>query len=517
MHCRRGLHRTVLLRPTVNGQHQRQSPRLIVEYNYLPDHQTMNSRLNQSPAQATGTTRRQVCAVFLLALLVKAAIYLFDPHARFFFGDSASYLHAAITDWVPGDRSPTLPIVIGYTAVAARSMTVWIILQSVVGALICASVFWLLGNSLNVRRDLAISAALLLAVEPLQLYYERSLMAEALGTGLLMAMLCCQILYLRQRRWPWLIIAALAGVAAVSMRLSLLPTVLVLSALTPFCLLFAPTFARPSTRTLVIHALIASIATWGSHDLYKRWSGQRMGVEPGYTADEGYFRLGWLAPLVKPEHLDRLGIDGRLLADVPSDTQDRRSREWQIWNEQGLINLVRQHGGEHGPRIADKISKRILREQPVQVLSLAVQTLGDHFDTPYARGRMDNDLGSNPAPATFAERARQALDVDASDWRHLDAPVSRWLQSSRLGLSLGYFALLILAPILLWQAWRETSPALALIAASAVGLTVSYALFGHILVFRYLHPMTPVLLALMAVLIDRLYRWYRQGRSSEMS
>lgn len=459
------------------------------------------------PMPGPAALARIAAAIVFLKLVVLAL----DPEIRFFFGDSASYVHAALTGWVPPDRSPTYPMLL-HSMGGQGGLVRLLLAQTAIGALSCLLVWALLVGPLRVRPALAAGAALLLAVEPMQLYYERSVMAETAGTACLLGMLAALAAGLQLRRPPWLVVAAGLGVAAVSLRVSLLPVVLVLSALAPLLWLLADRAARPGRGPLAACLALALLSTWAGHHLYRGWYGQVAGVAPAWIADEPWFRLGWLAPLVDGTHLARLGLEPALLATVGPPLRDRRAREAQIWSPDGLVNVLRRAGGDQGPRIAGKIAKRIQRERPMAVVGLGLATLGDHFDGSYARDRMGNDLGRHTvASAAFIDRVRTHYGHDASDWRHDRAPVTRAFESARPAYTL---ALLLAFPAgawLLWLAWRRRDPVAALPALALLGLAVAYVLFSHILVYRYLHPLVPVLLVTLAVLADR------PGRSSGSS
>lgn len=457
-----------------------------------------------APQPPLATTAALAAAV----VLAKLAVLAIDPEIRFFFGDSASYVHAALTGWVPPDRSPTYPLLLQSMG-GQGGLFRLLLAQTAIGVLACLLAWTLLVGPLRVRPGLAAAATLVLAVEPMQLYYERSVMAETAGTACLLAMLAALAACLERRNAVWLAAAAALGVAAVSLRVSLLPVVLVLTALTPLLWLLAARQARPGRLALLACLGLAVALTAGAHHAYRAWYGALSGSAPGWIADEAWFRLGWLAPLVGPAHLERLGLDPALLARVGPPLADRRAREAQIWSPDGLVPLLRQAAGAQGPRIAGKIAKRIQRERPVAVIGLGLATLGDHFDGPYARDRMANDLGRHTAAsAAFIERVRGHYGHDASDWRHDRAPVTRAFESARPAYTAALLASFPAGAVLLWLAWRRRDPVAALPALALLGLASAYVLFSHVLVYRYLHPLLPVLLVTLAVLADR------PGRSS---
>ena len=98
--------------------------------------------------------------------------------------------------------------------------------QSLCGVLTALLLARIACIDLGADRRLAAALACLLALDPAQLFYERMVMAESLGTLNLIAMIACGFAYLRRQWWPWLLGVALFGIATVALRMSLLPVVL---------------------------------------------------------------------------------------------------------------------------------------------------------------------------------------------------------------------------------------------------------------------------------------------------
>jgi len=84
-----------------------------------------------------------------------------------------------------------------------------------------------LAKHLHVATPLAFAAGILCALEPIQLLYERYVMAEAVSLFVFALYLVAIFRYLQQPRLTMLSLVQLLGVTAVSLRLSFLPVVLV--------------------------------------------------------------------------------------------------------------------------------------------------------------------------------------------------------------------------------------------------------------------------------------------------
>ena len=436
--------------------------------------------------------RRPLLWLFLTVLLLKLALLAIDPQVRFFFGDSESYLASAESGWIPPDRSFTYPYLIRATAVATHWLPALAIAQSICGALTAVVLFYLLTNPFRLDRRIAWVVAVLFSVGPEQLFYERMIMAEASGTLMLALSLFCGFLYLRRRGWPWLCLSALCGIAAVSLRMSLLPVVLGLTLLPVFASAFDTDSqtARSRLRQLAGHALIAVIAAGLLHTGYKHWRLHEHGGmrKPDYILYGGYFKLGLVAPLVKPKHLEGLNLPADLLSRDPFPLTDPRLRETQLWADKGLINLIRKSAGdEEGNRIAGKIAKRAIRDNPLGLLRLAFLTTTDYFNWGQIKPRLNDDLGNRQPDADFAEKLRKNYGFDYPAKNAVRSPIYAWFEISAPWLIL---CLLILGPLgiaTMLAGWRDARSASLLLGLVSLGAVAAHVLFSHIISFRYLH------------------------------
>ena len=251
-----------------------------------------------------------ILAAALCAL--KLALLGVDPTVRYFLGDSASYLHSALTGWIPPDRSFLYGWILRVSAVATHQIMAVTLLQSLFGVATACLVFAIARCDLGLGRRASAGLALLLAIEPAQLFYERMLMAESAGTLCLIAMIAAGLAWLRRPHWLWPGLWALAGILAVALRMSLLPVVLGFALLPPLVAWLAGHPAAPRRR-LAAHLALAALATLCAHKAYQHLYGRLAPSRPDYIADSGYFRLGLVAPLVTPAQVARVGLPPDLL------------------------------------------------------------------------------------------------------------------------------------------------------------------------------------------------------------
>lgn len=464
------------------------------------------------PKSAAVVSARSLWWLFAAILLLKLVLLAVDPQVRFFFGDSESYLHSAESGWIPPDRSFVYPYLIRATAVATHWLPALAIAQSICGVLTAIILFYLLAAAFGLDRRIAGAIAVLFSVGPEQLFYERMMMAEASGTLMLALSLLCGFQYLRRLDWRWLCAGALFGILAVSLRMNLLPVVLGFSVLPILVAGFGAADApvRPPWRRLAAHALIAVAATGLLHVGYMHWrSHLHPGMKkPDYIAYGGYFKLGLVAPLVKPEHLRGLGLPDDLLARDAFALDDPRKRESQLWQPNGLVDLIRRSAGdEGGNRLAGKIAKRAIRDNPLGLLRLALLTTTDYFNAAEVRPRLADDLGTRRPEEEFSARLRKNYGFDYPASRALSSPAYAWFQIGAPWLILCLLALAPLGVATMLLGWRPARSPSLLLGLASLGVVAAHVLFSHIISFRYLHAFPFFLLinggALIALFAQR--------------
>jgi hypothetical protein len=429
----------------------------------------------------------------LLALLVaiKALVLLADPTVRYFLGDSATYIHAALVGEPPPDRSYTYPLLIRAIAVPARSLVPLLVFQAACGIATALLVFAILRDAFALGTRFALAVAVLVAIGPEQLFYERMVMAEAAGLLAFTAMLAAGFAFVRRGRWPFLLAVVVAGVLTVSFRLSLLPVVLGFAPLPPLLRWIA--LGLPRGRGLAIlgsNLVLAVGATLGAHALYKTWYGHLLPGRADYIAYSGYFRIGLVAPLLEPKDLAGLGLPSDFLDRIEPPYRDPQTREAQIWARGGLVNALRRSLGDvEGNRAARKIATRAIKRDPAGFAKLGAETLGGYFDPHTALRRMNDDLGLRAPGADFAAVLAGALgDPDAASSPTQETLAFRYFRASRWWLTACLFALPLLAIATGVAGWRtrDRAPAL-LLALVSFGAFAAEALFSHIVSYRYLH------------------------------
>lgn len=469
---------------------------------------SVRAPVRNAPATTPASTRWLVIVSTLFGIvLIKLCLLMLDPQVRLFMGDSGTYLFSAITRGVPSDRSFTYPLLIRMITSRSDSLFSLLLLQTGFGAAVAAGVLGILHFGLRARLGVSAAAALLVTIEPSQLFYERMIMTEAASTFCLVAMTCITLLYVRSGRLFWLFVAIFSGVVLASLRVGMVPVALSMPAAAVLILGLlrgAGDTPRLDTRRLLVHLLAAVVVTWGCHDAYKRLYGRGCHSKPAYIQDAGIFRLGLVVPLLKPAHFEGTGVDPAVLDRVKLPLDDPFYREAHIWSPNGLVAALREEVGPRTREVAGMLADRAIHDDPFGLLRMGLITFRDYFDTAKRVERMRSDLGIGELPnAKTLQLLRDRFHYDYASVAELDTPIFDYFEHASWWLIACLFLLAPLAvAMLLLERRNQPGPSL-LLALLALGLVVGQLLCSHIVSFRYVHPLPVLFLLFLAAVIDR--------------
>ena len=159
--------------------------------------------------------------IFALNFLLLAL----DPLPKLFMGDSASYLHTALSGGVPLDRSFLYGYVIRWSSLWAGTLTSLLILQTFLGAVTAILVAVICRAIFGLASGLSYLFGLVCSLDPLQLVWQRYVMTETVSLFFYALMLLFSFFYLKQRRLWQLVIFQILSVVVISFRMSYLPIV----------------------------------------------------------------------------------------------------------------------------------------------------------------------------------------------------------------------------------------------------------------------------------------------------
>jgi hypothetical protein len=462
---------------------------------------------------AAASARLQLLPALLAIVAVKTLILILDANPRFFLWDSVTYLQGAIGGALPRDRSFLYSLLIEAIAVPSHSLLALVIAQTLAGVVSALLVYLILRVFLNVRFGFALAAALVFAIEPSQLFYERMVMAEAFGGMFWLAFVTLALAYMRDGRSAWLLPVALAGILAVSFRLNGTAVVVIVSSLLPLLRMWFKRGSASTTnaRRLAMQLGLAIACTLVLHVGYRHIVAEVAHTQPGYIGTEGLFMLGFVAPAIEQDDFRDTGCSADVLTRLSRPLKDPRTREYQLWGEHGLWAAMQSDC----PRpegtasvVAHRASRRILGE----VVPMAFSTVAQYFDDTEATWRMNSDLGRKGVlPLELINIASKFFLFDVRPIAFTDTLTSVWFEHSRWWLT-GCFLLAPFLAVALWWRMRRDADAgeAKLLALILIGLFCTQFLLSPVIVFRYLHPFPPMMIICAATMLARRFLQTRQ-------
>jgi hypothetical protein len=470
---------------------------------------------------AAECVRLRIVPALLAIVAVKVLILVADANPRFFLWDSVTYLQGAIGGPLPRDRSFLYSLLIGSVAAPVHSLGALVLAQTLAGAASALLVYFILRFFFALRFGLALAAALLLAIEPSQLFYERMVMAEAFGGVLWLGFVTLLLAYLRDGRALWLPLVACAGILSVSFRLNGTAIILIVSCALPLLrAAFTKTFAtmlasRPARRQLALHLALAVGCTLAVHSGYRQIVAEVAHTKPGYIGTEGLFMLGFVAPAVERKDFADTGCSTDLLSKIQRPLRDSRTREYQLWGEAGLWAAM-QHDCPQPEAAADLVAHRASHRILGWVLPMAFNTVGQYFDDAESTWRMNSDLGRKGIlPLELINIASKFFLLDVRPIAFTDTLTSVWFEHSRWWMTACFLLAPLFAGALLLVTRRDRDATYArMLALVMIGSFLSQFLLSPVIAFRYLHPFPPLMILSAAVLAAR---WHSQRSAAPRS
>jgi hypothetical protein len=459
---------------------------------------------------------------FLLLLGgIKSVLLLLDPIPKLFFGDSGFFILIAVTGFIPEDRSFVYGYVIRLATLFTDTLTPLLVLQTAASAACAILLVFALRKYFHVVPPLAFAAGILYALEPLQLLYERYVMAESVSLFMFALYLLAILGYLVHPRLPKLGLIQCLGVAVISLRFSFLAVVLVNALCLPVLASrplartrgpHRPTrpwhgYPRPRVRfarLLLLHLGVSLGATFAMHHVYKQTYATLSGQPPGYHSTDGFQLAAAWAPVIRPDDFPLPALRPRIFAHLAYDLQDRAARSDHLFKYGGLISTIR----EALPTLADAnraaktTALHALQRNPLGVARLAWETALDYFRVDIIHATMQNDLAMDAPQLAFYQQYQQwyghyyRLPFQGAQ------PMT--LTKHYYAVALPWYWLLLLTPLLcvaggLGTPGRVRRMLLAVLLVASACLVTTTAL-TVIPIVRYLHPVAWLVFFPLAVL-----------------
>jgi hypothetical protein len=473
---------------------------------------------NKGPStRVTTSLRRELVLLALAAVAIRCAILALDHRPRFFLGDSESYLETAFGRWIPNDRSWIYGLAINALFRLTRSLTSLFMLQSLASAVLCWTVA-ALSRLAGVRTWVAWLSLLVLSLDPLLLYYDRSIMTDAPAAAAVGVGVVLTVLGMRSgARWSWAASAICLG-AAIWLRTAVLPLVLWVPA---FAVARGLMQVRGSIRLggarrairehLAGPALLAglvSVCLLACAII----TGRVTRSPPSLNPKAGYFLLGVVAPILEPTDFRRLGVADPAALLGNTHHRERTLRNCQVFcpNElAGQLELAFGGDWRKVSRAGTVLARRSIQRDPIGFARLFAAQAEEYLSfSPYRR-QFNVAFGMEPRLTdrlvrSIGQKADDPVDVDSPS---RPSPVLSWLDRSLSWATLLCWLALLLPvaaiPVLLRVAgpWRGGMVLL----ATSIWITLGFLIaLSPELVPRYLLPLTPLVVALAALAAEHV-------------
>lgn len=436
----------------------------------------------------------------LILVVIKVVWFCLDHALRLYMGDSMTYLHTAVNLTGTGGRSFVYGWLLRGFALPFGVPEAVVGVQALWSLLTCLALFTFLRLSLGLGFLAAAFPSWLLATEPAQVFLERMLMAETIGLLALVSTLLVFSRYLATGDLRWFLLGALGGLAATAFRTNFLPVAIGL-ALVALVLHAWFSRKRDPARALALHVSIAVAMLATSHFAYMHLYGRVTNSTPGYLAYTGMMRIGLVAPLIKPNHFDGTGVSGEVLSRVGRPLEDHWQRGHHIWEEDGLWQALQRETAS-AEEVARTITGRAMRDNPVGLLRINLETLGGYFDASRRHWRMLDDLGTIPPSPEDLRQIRAWTGWDMRGRHELESPAQRLFANSGWWLTACLFVLPVLSVLTIVLGLRHPRSAqFLLLGLASAGMFASHLLFSHIVSFRYIHPLPWFVFANLAAIM----------------
>jgi hypothetical protein len=411
---------------------------------------------------------REWCLFVLGILAVKFLLLILDPLPKFYLGDSFSYIYTATSGWIPSDRSYFYGYVIRWLALWTASLTPLLIVQVCLGSVVAVTAAWICWTIFELPRWVSFLLGLACCLDPLQLFWERTVMTETISLFFYALVLHRSFIYIKKRRIFDLLLVQVLSVLLIGFRMSYLALVVILSLALPI-LAFLPLFLSDHNRPFLVsrdwpfrmsrklhnaigHCVISVVAMLLLHHTYKMANGFFSKREPDYLYGTGFHLLSFWAPALQPED----ATDPRLAQLISQGDEfrikDVYARPNQRFSDGYLIDrwCRLEPNAVKANRIAKQTALRTLEHHPAEVGLLAWRSYADYWGVGAMKhyARLDLEMGSltQAEVAELASRFHQA--ITSPNLAAEPVTFSKWYYVS----AYGYYFVVLLLPLISFAA-----------------------------------------------------------------
>lgn len=471
---------------------------------------------------------RPAVAVFvrcaLVAGAIKGVLLLIDHTPRYFFGDSGVYIATDLDRPVDAARSWLYGVSINPLTDTFDSLAPILVVQSACGVVICAVIGTLAVVVFDCARRTALVLAALLAVEPLSLWYERSIMAELPGTLAWVLSITLALQVVRRPRPAAGVASSVAATLAVALRSAFSAPVAALGVLC-IGLALGHLLRRERRRALGVAALPLSLGLLLG--AYANLNGSVTDTAASLNPRSGYFLVGVTAPIIEADDLADVGFADAARVLEESGAARREERNEQVFAPQGLMPQLEALLGDadEADEAASAIVGRAVRRDPIGFVGLLVRQAADYADPRSAGEDFETWAGLNRPidPAIQAILHERMEYMPPADGPSRGSLTRTWLSATTWWSAFSYVATVLasLASLLFARrmAGDGADAALRLVAAVTLVYVASTVALSVEVIPRYLLPALPLMALQLAVLARGASSWrqpigHRRDRSA---
>lgn len=447
-------------------------------------------------------------AVAFCILAVKLIVFFADSTPIFFLGDSIVYIDSALNNWFPPpSRSYYYTRVIAYTSVHSGSLDALLITQLLAGTVSCLMLAKTLTAYCGTSNSLAYALSLLCAVEPIQLFMERNVMAESFSLMFFSMYVYFLVAFLKLGHIRHLLFSALSGYAAIKFRTALAPVCFV--GLLGVVTFFAASRWRELSQIKSVDRDINRFwrASWPALFLMCLFptllgAGQlidsRLGKDDA-KENTGYFLIAAWAPLLASNNMP-FGPDWsqRVAPICELDNPDKRNaHRW--WEECLVAEIIKEYGGvDRGNTYAKNAAKYLITHDPIGIATIATETYLDYWSVRKVKRALKRHRVLNrDLPESFRATLSNHFDYQAAARQRDDLMTGEYLSNSR-----AWYKMLVLTPLFILLSPSINSlrrPIPMLLGAMFVIHLVFITSVSTMVSIRYLHPLAWMLILIFGV------------------
>jgi len=463
----------------------------------------------ETPGLGTGFWRAMVAVA-----LIKAGLLAADHTPNFFMGDSGAFIGTALTKWFPPQRSWTYGFLIRWTCLPVHSLDPLIIAQTLAGFCTCVVLGFCLRRYFSVSQGPAAGMMIASALDPLQLLYERMVMAEALSLAVLALVWAGSLSYCQRPRLVTLLVLQVLYVILISLRLQFLLPVGILLLTLPLVGNLGVTRpimgGRPWIATVVVHAVVSVVAMVALHSAYRVAEGIKNRQPPAYSYGTNGMALSAFAPLLQAKDAPSKPLAAAIRNDTAYPLADRALRNDQLWNPGGLIDRLNKAGGGLYRSDASEsvIFRRMVLRDPVGIFLFGLRSYLDYWNIPSMPDILRPERETGPFDVEFTAAVEKNFYLDIRNYPRtgISKTLHSWLPP--------WLVLLLASPLLLLGMmvcagrgrWRETG----LLLGIGTVMLAQNTMLSTMTVYRYLQPLTfATLLALGVIAQSACDHWIR--------